>query len=88
MVYICQRPCFFDRVYKPGDAVSDERVYQALKPNFLPEGKSVVEPEKEDALEPTTFSELATKQKPPLPDIPEVLGKPKTTARKTSASKK
>lgn len=89
MNYVCQRPCFFDRLYKAGDVVTDERVYEALKPHFVPEGKSGVQIEAhEDKLEPTTFSEVATKEKPKLPEIPDVLGKPKATARKTSAAKK
>lgn len=88
MNYVCHRRCFFNRVYEVGETVSDDRIYNALKPNFTPQSKASVETPKDDVVEPTTFTEVATKEKPKLPEIPDVLGKAKTTARKTSATKK
>lgn len=84
MRYVCQRRCFFNKLYKEGDVVTDERVYKALKRHFKPEGESEIEMPKPDKEVPKTFTELATKDKPKLPEIPDVLGKPKTAVRRTS----
>lgn len=90
MNYVCQKECFFDRRYLVGEVITNKKVYDALKPFFKTEKDAGVVINNASGVLPTsTMTELATKDRPQLPEIPDVLGGSKTkTAQKTSSATK
>lgn len=87
MKYICQKECFFDRRYLAGEVIDNDAVYKALPSCFKPERNATVEPEVKIEGS-TTMTEVATKEKPKLPEIPDVLGKARTTKARSASAKK